>query len=605
VNDSALPAVETQVPPGEIILTARDLGVTFPRDQGPDLAAVRGFSIDIRQGEFVGLMGEPGCGKSTAALALMGLVRSPGRISGGSVTLLGHDLLTLPTAQLEQMRGRDIGLIVQNPRTSLHPLMRVGTQIANVYQAHAKVGPRAAFSHAVEMLRMVGINDPQRRARAYPHELSTGMTQRVLIAMALSSSPRLLIADEPTSGLDVTIQTQLLDQMWEAARATGSAVLLVTQQLSIVANYCDRLLLMKDGAIVDQGFVREMLSKPAARANDRGMPSVSPVKARETDPLIDVRDLTKHFAIRGSSAKVHAVDRVSFQIRARECLGLVGESGSGKTTTGRCLLRLEEPTSGEIRFHGSDVTGLGAEDMRRLRSRLQIVFQDPFDAMNPRWTVRQVIGELLDLHMKLTAEARERRIDEMLTLVGLSPNLKDAYPRQLSAGPQQRVAIARAIAPNPEFLVLDEPTSALTATTTAGIIRLLRNLSEQLGLAMLFISHDLTTVQNLCDRVAVMYLGQIVELGSKEQVFGAPAHPYSRALLAAHLFPDLEHRRVDRERQPVMRGEIPSPIDLPIGCYLYGRCTEQRDPCRTTPQQLEQAKDGRSVRCWRVAAGEI
>ena len=375
----------------DIILSARNLSVAFPH-QGGQARVVNNFSLDVRAGEFVGLMGQPGCGKSTASAALMGLVKPPGRVVSGSVSFLGRDLLTLDEPELRKVRGRDVGLIVQNPRTSLHPMLKVGVQIANVYRAHNKAGPREAWAHAVEMLRMVGINDPGRRAHAYPHELSTGMTQRVLIAMALSSRPRLLIADEPTSGLDVTIQAQFLDQMWEATQAAGSAVLLVTQNLGIVANYCDRVLIMADGTIVESAPVRDFFRAPqhdysqkllalqrAAQGDD---PAARPARSADLPaaaPLIAVRELSKDFDIRGSTAKLHAVDHVSFSIRPRECLGLVGESGSGKTTVGRCLLRLETPTAGEIQFGDTPLHAIAENELRQFRTRLQIVFQDPFE----------------------------------------------------------------------------------------------------------------------------------------------------------------------------------------------------------------------------------
>ena len=602
---------------GEVILSARSLNVAFPREGG-ETRVVKDLTLDIKAGEFVGLMGQPGCGKSTASVALMGLVKPPGRIVSGSVSFLGRDLLTLDEPELREIRGRDVGLIVQNPRTSLHPMLKVGVQISNVYRAHNKVGARDAWEHAIGMLRMVGINDPERRAHAYPHELSTGMTQRVLIAMALSSRPRLMIADEPTSGLDVTIQAQFLDQMWEATQATGSAVLLVTQNLGIVANYCDRVLIMVDGTIVESAPVREFFRAPQnaysrkvlslQRAAQGDAPRARTARSTDVPPgpaLITVKDLSKDFDIRGSAAKVHAADRVSFAIRPRESLGLVGESGSGKTTVGRCLLRLETPTAGEILFRGEPLHAVSEEELRRYRTKLQIVFQDPFDSMNPRWSVAEVIGEMLDLHTSLTGAAKTARIGELLAMVGLDPALHDASPRQLSAGGQQRIAIARAIATSPDFIVLDEPTSALTPETTAEIIHLLMDLSAQLGLAYLFISHDLTTVRYICHQVAVMYLGQIVEIGTKEQVFNTPRHPYSKALLSSHLFPDIEHRRVERKDRTSLEGEIPSPINLPKGCYLYGRCPSQVERCRDMPQVLSTLPDERKVRCWRVEAGEV
>lgn len=596
------------------LIAVEGLRVAFPLPDGSRLVAARDVSLSIKPGEFVGLMGEPGCGKSTVAIAMMGLVRSPGVIEAGRVVYAGRDLLAMKEPERETLRGRDIGLIVQNPRTSLHPLINVGTQIANVYRVHAACSRKVAWSRALEMLEMVGINDPARRAKSFPHELSTGMTQRVLIAMALSSSPKLLIADEPTSGLDVTIQTAFLDQMWTATQATGSAVLLVTQNLGIVANYCDRVLIMKDGGIVERAPVRQFFAAPEhpysrrvlalQREDGGGSRAARSAEIADAPPLISVEGLTKNFGLRNGGV-VHAVDGVDFGLRPGECLGLVGESGSGKTTTGRCLLRLEVPTAGATRFRGTDLAQLSEAEFRAYRAKLQIVFQDPLDSMNPRWTVGEIIGEMLKLHGTGDAAAREARIEELLVLVGLTPAAAALRPAAMSAGRQQRVAIARAIATGPDFIVLDEPTSALTPETTAEIITLLMDLSRRLGLAYLFISHDLTTVKYICHRLAVMYLGQIVEIGTKEQVFGAPAHPYTQALIGAHLFPDLSTRRVDAPPRPMLQGEIPSPINLPPGCYLAGRCPQRVERCDTMKQVLTELPDGRAVRCWRVAAGEI
>ncbi len=596
------------------ILAVRDLTVSFAGSAGGSHVAVKDFSLTIGAGEFVGIMGEPGCGKSTAAIAMMGLVRPPGKIVKGAVSYLGQDLLTMSDTELDAIRGREIGLIVQSPRTSLHPMLTVGRQIENVYRAHNKVGRKAARKHAIEMLRLVGINDPERRVKSYAHELSTGMTQRVLIAMAMSSSPKLLIADEPTSGLDVTIQAQFLDQMWETANRTGSAVLLVTQDLGIIANYCDRVVIMEQGAIVESRPVQAFFAEPEheysrrilalQRESAASLAEAADRADRAEEPLISVAGLTKHFDIRGSKDKVHAADDVTFEVRRGEAVGLVGESGSGKTTVGRCVVRLEELTRGAVSFRGEPVSQLTQKAFTPFRQAMQIVFQDPFDSMNPRWTVEQILTEPLNLHTTLNAAEKRARVTELLEMVGIDPAVRAVRPRQLSAGRQQRIAIARAIATDPAFVVLDEPTSALSPETRAEIIRLLIKLSRELDIAYLFISHDLTTVEHLCDRVVVMYLGQIVEAGTRAQVFRAPAHPYSKALLAAHLFPDIADRRVDRAERTTLKGEIPSPVSLPEGCYLYGRCPSQRERCQSMPQRLEEVANGRMVRCWRVTQGE-
>ena len=602
-------------PAGDIILSARDVTVTYPSPAG-DVTPLHGFSIDVRAREVIGLMGDAGSGKSTAALSLIGLARTPGRIDAGQVMFGGRDLLALDEEAVRAVRGRDIGVIVQNPRGALNPMLRVGRQIGNVYRAHNRASPAAAAAKAVDMLRLVGINDPERRVAAYAHELSGGMAQRALIAMALSSAPKLLIADEPTSGLDVTIQAQLLDSMWASVQQTGSAILLVTQDLGIIANYCDRVAVLHDGRIVEDRPVRAFFAEPhhdysravlalQRKGAEHRIGSVSVGATQSSKPLIDIVGLSKSFPIRGSNKLIQAVQNVDLTIGQGETVGLVGESGSGKTTVGRCLLRLEEPSTGEIRFRGQPISGIAKGALRKFRSRLQIVFQDPYDSVNPRWTVERIIGEPLRLHTTVDRKARKRRAAELLERVGLDPNRLDAKPRELGSGALQRLNIARAIATDPEFIVLDEPTSVLAPAAVASLIDLLRSLQADLGLSYLFISHDLTTVKFLCHRVAVMYLGQIVEQGTVQQVFEDPQHPYARALLASHLFPDLTARRVDGPAGEVLAGEIPSPVDLPSGCYLAGRCPFVVDACRDTAQNLTALSDGRQVRCARVDQGEL
>lgn len=592
---------------GEPVLQVSGLRVAYGRGR----PAVDGLDLTIQAGEIVGLIGESGCGKSTTAYALLGLARPPGRILGGQVRFAGRDLLRAPPAELRRVRGRDIGLIVQNPRAALHPILRVGRQIGTLWRTHNTAGAAAARAHAIAMLRLVGINDPERRADAFAHELSGGMAQRVLIAMALSSSPRLLIADEPTSGLDVTIQAQLLDRMWQATRQAGAAVLLVTQEPGIVANYCDRALVMRDGRIVEDQPVRALFRTPRTDysrtliARAEAPPAAFAAGPQAGPPLIEVAHLARSFALRGTAKRVQAIQDVSFRIGAGETLGLVGESGSGKTTVGRCLLRLIEPDGGRITYRGTDLAGLDAPALRRLRGKLQIVLQDPYDSLDPRWSIRRTLQEPLDLHTALSAAAKRARVAELLAMVDLPAEVADLRPRDLGGGALQRVCVARALASQPDFIVLDEPTSVLAPAARVGLVALLQRLQRDLGVSYLFISHDLTTVRDLCHRVAVMYLSQIVEIGPTRQVFEAPRHPYARALLASHLFADPQRRRVDRAHPDSLSGEIPSPIDLPAGCYLQGRCPHGLPDCATRRQTLAERPDGSAVRCWRAEAGQL
>ncbi|MGR3804173.1 oligopeptide/dipeptide ABC transporter ATP-binding protein [Marinibacterium profundimaris] len=566
--------------------------------------AIDSISLDVRKGEIVGLLGESGSGKSVAAYAMLGLTKPMGQITSGEVILGGRDLLKLPQPALRDMRGKEIGLIVQNPRSSLHPMIPVGSQIGNAWRAHNTGSADAARSRAIEMLELVGINDPERRLASFAHELSGGMAQRVLIAMALSSMPGLLVADEPTSGLDVTIQAQFLDQLWKTVRTTGSSVLLVTQEDGIIANYCDRVVVLENGRIVDQDDTRAYFARKRKSADHVPARSDAPANTDQADaPLLDVHGLTKNFPIAGTDKSVHAVNGVDFSIRPGEAIGLVGESGSGKSTVGRLIIRLLEASEGRIFFKGDDVQLKTGAALKATRSRMQIVLQDPYDSVDARWTVENILMEPLKVHGDLDRKARAERVRELMGLVELDPSMLKMRPGDLGAGALQRVNIARSLATNPEFVILDEPTSVLAPSSRDSLIALLRRLQSELGLSFLFISHDLTTVSQVCDRVAVMYLGQIVEVGATAELFENPRHPYTRALIASHLAPDPHNRRVDRENEDRLAGEIPSPIDLPKGCFLYGRCSYRLDRCKAEPQQLSRDEYGRQVRCWRVQAG--
>ena len=429
------------MPAEPLLLEVRGLTVAYGATK-----AVAGVDFQISRGEIVGLTGDSGSGKSSLALALLGLARAPGLI-GGSVVLDGVDLLRLNEAQLRARRGRDIGLIVQNPRVSLSPLHSIGAQLRTTLQAHQKLAGKAAEAKGISLLRSLGINDAERRMRAYPHEISGGMAQRVLIAMALGAGPRLLIADEPTSGLDVTIQAQFLDDMWRTVRRANSAVLLMTQDLGIIANYCDRVIVLEAGRVVGSSTARELFAAPAdpySRAVLSLRHAVPPAGVR-TAPLLSVKGLRKTFALPAGKT-LQAIDDLSFEIGRSETLGLVGESGSGKTTVGRCVLRLLEPDRGRLTFEGEDVTQASPAEMRRLRRRMQVVFQDPFDQLDPRWTVAKILSEALD-------KPSPARVATLLETVGLPPSSATQQPRTLSAGAQQRVSIARAIAPEPSLIV--------------------------------------------------------------------------------------------------------------------------------------------------------
>ncbi|KJS54918.1 ABC transporter ATP-binding protein [Streptomyces rubellomurinus subsp. indigoferus] len=528
----------------EPLVQVRDLVVDFPVGDG-HLRAVDGVGFTLEAGQALGIVGESGSGKSTIASALLGLHRGTGARTGGSVLVAGVDAVTAEGEELRRLRGGSAAMVFQDPLSALDPYHAVGDQIAEVVRVHRPVSRRAARARAVEVLDRVGIADPARRSRSRPHEFSGGMRQRVLIAMALACEPRLLVADEPTTALDVTVQAQILDLLHELRTETGAGLVLVTHDLGVVAGSVDRVLVMKDGRAVEHGPVAEVLGaprEPYTRALLSAVPRIDAPAApgQGTGPgevLLEATDLRREFATRGGltrrTAPVTAVDGVSLTVRAGETLGIVGESGSGKTTLGRMLVRLLEPTGGRLHYRGRDIGALGERELRPLRRELQMVFQDPVASLNPRRT----IGESVADPLRVAGERDERRIrarvGELLERVGLDADWYHRYPHEFSGGQRQRVGIARALAPGPRLIVCDEPVSALDVTTQAHVVALLGELQRDLGLALVFVAHDLAVVRQVSDRVAVMRAGRIVEQGDADTVYDSPQHPYTKGLLAA------------------------------------------------------------------------
>ena len=697
------------------LLQVRGLTTTFRSEDGT-VRAVNGISYEVNRGEVVGIVGESGSGKSVSALSLMRLIPSPpGNVAGDGVQFDGRDLLTLPEDQMRRVRGNEIAMIFQEPLTSLNPVFTVGDQIAEPLRLHQGSTPRAARARAIELLREVGVPSPERRVDAYPHHLSGGLRQRAMIAMALSCDPKLLIADEPTTALDVSIQAQILAMLRELQRASGTAMIFITHDLGVVAELCDRVVVMYAGRIVEQATTRQLFAHPRhpytrglfdclpkieepkgnrltpivgqppnllrlprgctfhprcpsafdrcrveeppllplpdgqvtrcwlyadglpmaplpnaqedttprssasaapATSSDQDAPVTmrrvaershhggpvagsAPVPGQTAPPdLLVVRNLQKYFPLtagvfRRHVGDVQAVDDVSFTIGRGETLGLVGESGCGKSTTGRVLLRLLEPTAGTIAFNGDDLTRLNSRELRATRRHMQIIFQDPFSSLNPRRTVGGIVAQPLRIHGIAKGKQAEARVGEILELVGLNAAHADRYPHEFSGGQRQRIGVARAIAAEPEFIVADEPVSALDVSIQAQVINLLQDLQARLNLSYLFISHNLSVVRAMCDRVAVMYLGQIVELAANQALYDTPLHPYTKALMTAvpRVEPGTGVARI------VLPGDVPSPITPPAGCRFHTRCPYVMDACRTIPPSLGDAGGGHLVAC--------
>jgi glutathione transport system ATP-binding protein len=646
------------------LLSVRNLAVSFPSEAGR-VDAVRGVDFDLYPGRTLAIVGESGSGKSVTSMAVMGLLPEYASVTG-SIALGGRQLLGLDDRQMSKIRGRDLGMIFQDPLSSLTPIFSVGRQIVEALEIHQNLDRDVAWKRAVELLDLVGIPNAAERARSFPHEFSGGMRQRVVIAMAMANDPQIIIADEPTTALDVTVQAQILEVLRLSQAETGAALILITHDLGVVAGIADEVLVMYAGRPVERAPVDELFARPRmpytigllgavprldvaerrplvpiqgsppllvdlppgcpfqprcpvsvpacgdrepdlavvpgggdehsaacirvheirdGRIEDRPVYPVAPAPdapaahvPREQRPaVLELGGLSKTFPLlKGALLKrrvgwVYAVSGVDLDIREGETFGLVGESGCGKTSTLLEIMNLRPPQSGSIRIGGIDVAelrGRGAE--RQLRRKLQMVFQDPIGALDPRMTVFDILAEPLQALSEADSTAIGARVDELMDLVGLNPEHSDRFPTAFSGGQRQRIAIARALATNPSLLVLDEPVSALDVSIQAGVINLLNELKAKLGLSYLFVAHDLSVVRHVCDRVAVMYLGRIVEIGAVDEVFDTPQHPYTQALLSAIPVPDPV---VERTRQRIiLYGDLPSPTDLLTGCRFVSRC---------------------------------
>jgi len=526
----------------EPLLQVRDLAVAFRAEQG-ERVVVKGVSFDLDRGETLALVGESGSGKSVTALSVMQLLPYPNaRHPSGSIRFKGRELIGAPAEVLRDVRGDEIGMVFQEPMTSLNPLHTVEKQVGEVLFLHKRMDAAQARARTLELLTLVGIRDAERRLGAYPHQLSGGQRQRVMIAMALANEPDLLIADEPTTATDVTIQAQILKLLKELQANLGMAMLFITHDLGIVRKIADRVAVMTDGEIVEHGPVAEVFERPQHPYTQRLLaaePKGRPAGADPDAPAVMAADALKVWfpikagVLRRTVDHVRAVDGVTVEVRRGHTVGVVGESGSGKTTLGLALLRLL-PSEGAIRFDARRLDGLKESEVRPLRREMQIVFQDPFSSLSPRMSIAQIVEEGLVAHrLGGDAAARRERVAQALREVGLDPATMDRYPHEFSGGQRQRVAIARAIVLEPKFLVLDEPTSALDMSVQAQIVDLLRDLQQRRQLAYLFISHDLRVVRALADELIVLRNGKVVEQGPAERLFEDPQTDYTRALMAA------------------------------------------------------------------------
>ena len=587
------------------VLSVENLNVTFRQD-GQPVRAVHQLSFHLNRGETLAIVGESGSGKSVTALALMRLLEQSGsQVNMDSLLLRRRnreviDLQEQTPAQMRSVRGADIAMIFQEPMTSLNPVFTIGEQIAESIRLHQGLGREEALAEAKKMLDKVRIPEAQAMLSRYPHQLSGGMRQRVMIAMALSCRPAVLIADEPTTALDVTIQAQILQLIDVLQKEMSMGVIFITHDMGVVAEIADRVLVMHQGEVVESGRVDEIFTAPqhpytrrllaavprlgAMRGSDypKSFPDFNAPESEpqqqdtvvEGKPILKVRNLVARFPLRGGilnrvTREVHAVENVSFDLWPGETLALVGESGCGKSTTGRALLRLVESQSGTITFNGERIDTLSAHQLQPLRRDIQFIFQDPYASLDPRHTVGFSIMEPLRIHGALQGEALQQRVEWLLQRVGLQPEHAWRYPHEFSGGQRQRICIARALALNPKVVIADESVSALDVSIRAQIINLLLSLQREMGIAFLFISHDMAVVERISHRVAVMYRGRIVEIGPRRAVFENPQHPYTRKLLSAVPVADPAHRRPQRvllsDELPgniYKRGEEVEPINL-------------------------------------------
>ncbi|GEL98035.1 ABC transporter ATP-binding protein [Cellulomonas terrae] len=567
----APPPTDTRTP----VLQVRDLGVDFYVD-GTWYPAATGISYDVRPGEVLAIVGESGSGKTQSSMALMGLLPPNGRARGSAV-IGDRELIGMPAHKLRRIRGKEIAMIFQEPMTALNPVFTIGFQIIETLRTHFEMGPADARVRALELLRLVEIPNPETRIDAYPHQLSGGQRQRAMIAQALACDPKLLIADEPTTALDVTVQAEILKLMRDLRSRIDSGIVLITHDMGVVADMADTMIVMKDGKVVEQGVARQLFANPqhpytiklldavphlgrsaeapeAEQSGTTATPVTDAPVATTSDRAIvlEAQQMVIEYPGRRRTPAFRAVDGVDLTIRAGEVIGLVGESGSGKTTIGRAVVGLLPVTSGSLRIVGQDMVGASHNDLKPLRTKVGIVFQDPGSSLNPRLPIGESIAEPLLLHRGLKGAAMSKAVETLLDQVQLPRAMRNRYPHELSGGQRQRVGIARSLALEPQLLVADEPTSALDVSVQATVLALFQDLQREHGFACLFISHDLAVVEMLADRIAVMHNGKLVEVGETAQVVNSPKDPYTQRLLAAVPVPDPAAQQARREARDAL-----------------------------------------------------
>jgi peptide/nickel transport system ATP-binding protein len=565
-NTPAKSAPATRAGAGSPILEVHDLGVDFWVD-GTWYPAAIDMNYDVHPGEVLAIVGESGSGKSSSSMALLGLLPSNARVNG-SIKLKGREITGLSDRQLRMIRGRDVAVIFQEPMTALNPVYTVGFQIVEVLRLHMNMGPAEAKERAIELLRMVEMPQPEISFNKYPHQFSGGQRQRAMIAMAISCDPVLLIADEPTTALDVTVQAEILDLMRNLRHRLNSAIVLITHDMGVVADLADKIIVMKDGLIVESAPIQQLFDHPAHAytrellaavprlgvANVAVNDALAAAEKTQADPVLSLNNVAIEYPKNGRIPAFRAVDGVSLDIFPGEVVGLVGESGSGKTTIGRAAVGLLPVVEGSLTVNGKELSEASPKELREIRKQIGIVFQDPGSSLNPRFPIGQCIGEPLLLAKVAKGKDLDRRVETLLDQVELPRSFRNRYPHELSGGQRQRVGIARALALSPSLFVADEPTSALDVSVQARFLDLLQDLQQRLQFACLFVSHDLAVVDVLVHRIAVMYKGKLVEIGTRDEILRNPQDPYTKSLIEAVPLPDPTAQRERRESRDTSRG---------------------------------------------------